>query len=482
MALQFEIDSFESRVTDRLSAISCLASRARVGVAFSGGSDSTALLAVLQKVRPDLSLLACHIDHGLAHASEMAENACSIATSLDISCLVMETVVTAGKKGWEAAAREARYRALGFARQACALDVIVTGHTMDDRAETFLLHLLRGSGIDGLSSLRFCHGGIVRPLLGVSRGETRAYCVARGLVPFEDPTNQDLRFRRNYIRSEVLPRLDSMHPGAAKRISAAAERLDADRLLVEDIATTVWGDNPDLVERGRGWVGFDFLRMGELARPVAVRIVQWSLADALQGWSLSASAIEQVLCGQQGQISGTHLDSRREGQFFVVREKCVVDTLPKFSVEDTGLYEEVGFSLDVRCLQVPFLVRPLRRGDRLAGHSQTVLAELAGAGVARRYREQAFVVEGEDSLLGIVGEGVPSWTVPEIDMTLSVSDYLGFYVAPSRSNSCQCVLSSRTSRNLFSSSGRVRDPFSGENPISSDVFSGAISENVGDSL
>jgi tRNA(Ile)-lysidine synthase len=134
----------------------------------------------------------------------------------------------------EAAARAARYGLL--AARLTAGEALITGHHQDDQLETVLLQLLRGAGVAGLAAMPACapfgRGLLVRPLLGVSRAELRAWLRGTGLPWIEDPSNDDERLDRNYLRSRVLPRLVSRWPGAAGAAGRAARHAaDAQRLL-----------------------------------------------------------------------------------------------------------------------------------------------------------------------------------------------------------------------------------------------------------
>ncbi len=169
-----------------------------VACAVSGGADSLALLILT--VAAGLRVLAIHVDHGLRPGSaQEAEVVHHAARALGASFEARSVTVGAGPN-LEARARAARYRALP--------DGVLTGHTADDLAETMLVNLLRGAGLDGLAPMRAGSGDrVLRPLLGLRRRETRALCDATGMVPVEDPSNRDRRFVRNQVRHDLLPLL-----------------------------------------------------------------------------------------------------------------------------------------------------------------------------------------------------------------------------------------------------------------------------------
>src|SRR5690606_16874186 len=143
--------------------------------------------------------------------------------------------------GGEAGAREARYRWLARVCRDTGAQVCVTGHTLDDQAETVLLRLVRGSGLPGASAMATLASWpvpdvepaapplrVLRPLLGCARQELLEYLDALGLEAREDPSNELVTFDRNRIRHRVLPELRRLNPRAARRIAAFAELARAD--------------------------------------------------------------------------------------------------------------------------------------------------------------------------------------------------------------------------------------------------------------
>ncbi len=160
--------------------------------AVSGGADSLALLTLAVAAGCDAT--AVHVDHGLRPGSAAEADVVEAAAGLLGAGFTSLRVEVGPGPNLEARARAARHGALP--------EGSATGHTMDDQAETVLLNLLRGAGLDGLAGMR---PGPSHPLLGVRRSETRALCGAVGLEPVEDPSNADMRFTRNRVRHELLP-------------------------------------------------------------------------------------------------------------------------------------------------------------------------------------------------------------------------------------------------------------------------------------
>jgi tRNA(Ile)-lysidine synthase len=205
-------------------------------VAFSGGLDSTALLYALREARPEATLRAIHVDHGLhPDSSQWAAHCVAQARKLGVACGVTRLdPLDTGGQGLEAAARAARYAALEA--ELAAGEVLATAHHADDQAETVLLMALRGSGLAGLAAMPavapFGAGRLARPLLGFPRAALAAWAGARGLAWLDDPSNVDRGRDRNYLRHAILPGLRERWPAAASTLGRVARHAaEADALL-----------------------------------------------------------------------------------------------------------------------------------------------------------------------------------------------------------------------------------------------------------
>ena len=243
----------------------------RVIVALSGGRDSMALLDVVAKLfhshRQYLisRVQAVYVNHGLSpHAAEWEEHCRRECAKRDIPFAAVSVYVNAKGEGVEAAAREARYRALGrFARQSES-DVVLTAHHEDDRIETFLLQWLRGAGPEGLAAFPQTRSLVspglacaqnenpillVRPWISVLRADIDRYAKSVRLAWIEDESNADPKYDRNRIRHEVIPLFESIRPGfrgaAARSVALTAEAVEVLRsVAAEDLARCRAKDNP----------------------------------------------------------------------------------------------------------------------------------------------------------------------------------------------------------------------------------------------
>lgn len=197
-----------------------------VSCAVSGGADSLALLVLA--VDAGCVATAVHVDHQLRPGSAAdADVVAEVAARVGAGFRAERVAVTPGPN-LEARARRARYAALPGGA--------LTGHTADDQAETVLLNLLRGAGLEGLAG----YDPTRRPLRALRRRDTHKLCADLGIQPVHDPSNDDPRFRRNRIRLELLPVLDAIaERDVAAVLARQADGLRSDAELLEQLSLAV---------------------------------------------------------------------------------------------------------------------------------------------------------------------------------------------------------------------------------------------------
>jgi tRNA(Ile)-lysidine synthase len=222
----------------------------------SGGPDSSALLVLA--VAAGCRATAVHVDHGLrAGSADESAVVASTAARLGAAFRGVRVDVPDGPN-LEARARAARHRALGPGA--------ATGHTMDDQAETVLLNLLRGSGLDGMGAM----SPETKPLLGLRRHELRALVAKRGLEVVDDPSNFDLSIRRNLVRQRILPELGAMSrrdlvPVLARQAALARD----DAALLDALAFAAVPDYLDVAALRAAPLALRRRRLRDLARDTA---------------------------------------------------------------------------------------------------------------------------------------------------------------------------------------------------------------------
>jgi tRNA(Ile)-lysidine synthase len=259
-----------------------------VSCAVSGGSDSLALLILA--VAAGLTTTAIHVDHGLRSGSAreaalVEQAAATVGAHFDRRSIAVEP-----GPNLEARARLARYGALP--------DGVMTGHTADDLAETVLVNLIRGAGLDGLSPMR-SHDRVARPILRLRRAETRALCAAYGLSWFEDPSNDDLRFTRNRVRRQLLPLL------------AEIGGRDPVPILVRQ--SELLGGEADLLDAWAAAVDpTDARALAAAPAPLARRAIRaWLQATDAEAHPPSAAEVERVLEVARCQVTACQLSGNR---------------------------------------------------------------------------------------------------------------------------------------------------------------------------
>lgn len=203
----------------------------RLLVAVSGGCDSVALLHLLWSLRDEfgVELRAAHLDHALrpqsAAEADFVRSFCeSLAVPLRVARIAVPDHLERGRGGLEQVAREVRHRFLRETAAEMGCNLIALGHHRGDQAETLLHRLVRGAGPTGLAGMRPRSGPLIRPLLGVARGEILAYLKEQGVDWVEDPSNQDLGMTRNSLRHQVLPLLATFNPRVEEGLARLAER------------------------------------------------------------------------------------------------------------------------------------------------------------------------------------------------------------------------------------------------------------------
>lgn len=219
----------------------------RLCVALSGGRDSIVLLHAMHRLvasgRLPLELSAVHVNHGIStHANAWAMFCDALCVRLDVPLTIARVEVPRDSgEGLEAAARRMRHAVFS----ACNADAVALAHHRDDQAETVLLNLLRGAGVAGAAGMRaeraqgdLMSAGptLVRPLLDVPRATIETYAAEHVLDWIDDESNTDTHHRRNFLRREVLPKLEEKFPGAQKALARAAGHFAESAALLDELA------------------------------------------------------------------------------------------------------------------------------------------------------------------------------------------------------------------------------------------------------
>jgi len=405
-------DGLRRRVAEYVDRHRLLPSGASVLALVSGGADSTCLMNLLPAVHRGRTAVLS-FDHGLRpDAAGEAAAAVDAAGTLGLEAWSLRLAVDAGP-GLQERARRARYAAARAHATAHGFDLIATGHTASDQAETVLFRLARGTGRTGAVGMAPLRDDVVRPLLCVTRAEARAWCLDRDLPVVDDPSNDDERFARARVRLGLLPALEAVHPGAELAVARFADRLRDEGALLDAIVDAAW--ERCAVPRG---LACDALA-GE--PPAVARLLARRLLEAA-GVAADAARVDRALAlasdgGRPVQAPG--------GLIAVDRGVLVAEPAPAPPPRDAllGVPGAVRFggllvsarrgassapSADRVALAVdgPLTVRSARPGDRIAlpsGGRRAVGRLLADAGVPQRHRGAVPVVARGERVVWVAG-------------------------------------------------------------------------------
>lgn len=291
--MQTQNKTFESVLQRALSFIKekkLFAEGERVLCALSGGADSVALLLILNELSASLRIkvLAAHLNHGIRGDEALRdEQFCiDLCKKLGIEAFVERADVPSEAKrlgkGLEETAREIRYAFLEKTANANSCTKICTAHHADDNIETVLMHLIRGSGLNGLTGISPIRDKIVRPLLTLSKAELEAAVLEKGFDFVHDSTNDGDDCTRNYIRHNILLHIYKLNNSADKAFARMCTSLAADNEYLEGVANSL----PEKMSRKE---------LADLHGAILARYVKRRFEDCTGGKGLDAEAVAQIV-------------------------------------------------------------------------------------------------------------------------------------------------------------------------------------------
>lgn len=378
--------------------------------AVSGGADSMALVWCMWMLRQKLGITveAAHFNHHLrgeeSHRDE--EFVRKFCDFHDIPLHVGSGEIRPGKKGLEAAAREARY---AFLRSLNG--TIATAHTADDNAETVLLHLIRGSGLRGLGGITPKSDGLIRPMLDVTRAEVEAYLAENWISHVEDSSNGTDAFLRNRVRHGVMPLLKEENPSLAMNLSAMAQRLRQDEETLSRLASLL--DPTDVTAMRKAEPALRrramerLLKESGLPEPAAPHIAQ---AEAL-AFSENPSAFAKFPRGVTLRRNYEKLLAEKELPELVpatlnIGERVILSTGVEVRCEPADEGESTPDSFVV-CTDGPITIRPRLPGDEitLPGGTKSLKKRFIDRKIPASERLRIPVAADEQGVLGVQGLG-----------------------------------------------------------------------------
>ena len=286
----------------------------RLVVALSGGSDSAVLAWAISRFEREVR--AIHVHHGWTGSDRMQRAAEAVADHLELD-LTVARVVTDQPGSPEEVARQARYEALYERRR--PNEVIATGHTLTDQAETVLGNLIWGTGLDGLRGIHRQRGHLIRPLLEVSRSETRELATLLTLPFDDDPANQDETFRRVRIRRALADWERTLSPGMALRLADLARLVGPEVSLLNHLSRSA------RIEQSGSSLRIAIGELKVLPPALAARVIRRALRSLGGDHAGTRRDVELVQktarTGQEGRLTGDH-PVIRSGAHVVIGSKA----------------------------------------------------------------------------------------------------------------------------------------------------------------
>lgn len=387
--------------------------------AVSGGADSMALLWAMYLLRDKLQLRlsAAHFNHGLRGAESNRDEAFvrDFCAGYQIPFVCGTGQVSAGKKGLEAAAREARY---AFLRSLPGK--IATAHTADDNAETVLMHLVRGTGLKGLGGIAPVNGSLIRPMLSVTREEVLVFLKEYSIPYVEDSTNGEDAFLRNRLRHKVMPLLRQENPAFAPNLSATALRLRQDEAALEAAAEAEKTNDVAALRRlqpaVRNRVLSSFLQQAGVKEPEAAHI------SALEKLVFSAkpSAKAHFPGGITVARNYEALEVLTEEESLLPQELLCPGTVQLPDVQITCKANTQTTNTAASFAVVPkgrLVVRSREAGDaiRLSGGTKSLKKLFADKKIPAARRDRVPVIADDEGVVGVVGIGANLKRISEAD-------------------------------------------------------------------
>lgn len=351
------------------------AGASKIVVACSGGSDSAAALFAVRSARPNCELIACYVDHGVRPRANVAADKRAVKAQAKAAGAEFASVRLTGEadegNSPEARLRARRYKALAAFARSQGASIVITGHQRDDVAESSLMALVRGSGIDGIAAMRPRRSigdgvDVARPLLWAPKALLAEYVRSKDAPVALDETNADEGLRRNAIR-RVLADLESIAPGSRHAIARGAAIANDDKALLDAVAASAWRRvrSPD----GTSLVASELRRLPDALLRRVLRIeVRRVAGDARDFTYAHCAAIASAI------------RTRRGGTFHAGRAKAELSA---------GRASFVPASSDAPRHDEAVIVAAPRASVKIEWGGGTISLRRVAAEAGRRRREQA---------------------------------------------------------------------------------------------
>ena len=352
----------------------------RLLVAVSGGADSVALLHVLLRLRKDCIVAHCNFHLRGEESDRDERHVVDLCASYGVELLVKHFDVAAycarHKVSVEMACRDLRYE---WFRQLMAdreCSRIAVAHNSDDNVETMLLNLFRGTGIDGLAAMAVDNGEILRPLLGVTRRQIEEYLRECGIEYVVDSTNLESDYRRNFVRNELLPMIETRWPGARSALARTRQNLEGARRFyrakVDEMLTCcdnadflpneIVADAPDKVT-----LLHEFLKRHGISDEIAVKMADsWASSEGIGKRWMTADA--EIVLDREGfrllSLSDAITEPALHVELLAMTDELMTEI--KADRSQTVCYLPADDAADEDMIRQHYRLRQPKRGDRIS--------------------------------------------------------------------------------------------------------------------
>lgn len=399
----------------------------RLVVGLSGGADSVVLLHVLCQL--GYNCTAAHCNFHLRGEESMRDEQFSLSFAMSLNIpfrkIDFDTKLFASDQGIsiEMAARELRYAWFEKLREEVGAEVVVVAHHQNDSVETFLLNLIRGTGIHGLTGIKPKSGHITRPFLCLTRDEILNYATQYNLSYVIDSTNLQTDYTRNFIRLDIIPRLQQINPSVHEAILKTIDNL---KPVANIYDSEIQLAKSDIFDQERNRISIPLLK--SYMEPQAL------LYEILGSYGFNSFVIKDIYDGLDGQ-SGKEFHSRdyllvKDREFLIIEEKENLQSPESFEINknDELLHYPVPMSMsffknenefkimknrriayfDAEKLEFPLLLRHWRKGDSFIPFGMSGTRKLSDYFSDKKYnridKEKAWILCSGDNIIWIVGE------------------------------------------------------------------------------
>lgn len=410
-------------------------------VGFSGGYDSMCLLDILSKLKAhrefwDMSVIAAHFNHNWRGEEALKEQEVCRLFAASKGFEFFSKTAPVGLKKSENEARIARYEFFEETLENYDADVVFTAHNKDDNAETVLYRVIKGTGVVGLKGISEKRGVFYRPLLKTTRAEIVEYCEKNNLSPNNDSSNSDVKYKRNYLRLNVIPALEKINPTVKDSLNTLAEVAKSENSIIEEYLATyrdkLFNEERIVSEEYKKLsepvkmrfiheyiqnfnLDYDFKRIKDVYNFIEENIDKrngstMSLASALWLY-VDEKIIETIPHRKQSEDKlSVEIMIDSEGEFKIGNKKFVIKPYVENEVfvfpESTSTFAYV----DLSKVDMPLILRNRKDGDVINPFgmqgSMKLKKYLNAKGVSRHKRDEILLLAYGDEILWVVGVGL----------------------------------------------------------------------------